>query len=310
MHSTDKCERAQGTRCVSCPKSLILLIPVGLAAVFGIGAVVYMIWKVSAVQMTGVDAEAANRDDVETAKDAATAAAKVGQSAARISNTAIVSSIAFPAMFQISITFEMPFGFPSALVQFAEWVTSIVSLDLGQVGSPECAMDDDPEMALTSKFLMTVRILPPTIEATHEPTPSAAVQHVGFLAICAFLTVPQLSKGCRSTEHRTLHSMNARTAFYTMAVGALIKSCAKMIDCTWLEVDGTYRLDSLPDTVCLHGFHRTMATLGVLGLVFYCVVVPYMLYLPLKRCAADGYWTQQELESHAWLILKVRKQKL
>ena len=86
LHSTDKCERAQGTRCVSCPKSLILLIPVGLAAVFGIGAVVYMIWKVSAVQMTGVDAEAANRDDVETAKDAATAAAKVGDASKALSS--------------------------------------------------------------------------------------------------------------------------------------------------------------------------------------------------------------------------------
>jgi len=51
----------------------------------------------------------------------------------------------------------MPFGFPPVLVQFAEWVTSIVSLDLGQVGSPECAMENEPETALLFKFLLTVR---------------------------------------------------------------------------------------------------------------------------------------------------------
>ena len=90
------------------------------------------------------------------AEDAKAAAATVKESIARISNTAIVSSIAFPAIFQISITFEMPFGFPPVLVQLAEWVTSIVSLDLGQVGSPECAMDNNPEMALLFKFLLTV----------------------------------------------------------------------------------------------------------------------------------------------------------
>ena len=50
----------------------------------------------------------------------------------------------------------MPFGFPPVLVQFAEWVTSIVSLDLGQVGSPECAMEGEPEAVLLYKFVATV----------------------------------------------------------------------------------------------------------------------------------------------------------
>lgn len=75
------------------------------------------------------------------------------------------------------------------------------------------------------------------------------------------LTVPELTACFRSTKHRTLHSINvsspnsactlipraltltcnrvgaslqARTAFFTMAVGALTKSCAKV--CTTLTV--------------------------------------------------------------------------
>ena len=85
---------------------------------------------------------------------------------ARISNTAIISGIAFPSIFQISITFEMPFGFPPVLVQFAEWVTSIVSLDLGQVGSPECALPANlsgAEVSLFYKFIATVRTLRQTL---------------------------------------------------------------------------------------------------------------------------------------------------
>ena len=136
-----------------------MLIPVALAALVGIGLVLKLIWKVSAVQLSDGSTSASDRDAAEAAKDETTAAASVASSVARISNTAIVSSIAFPAIFQISITFEMPFGFPPVLVQFAEWVTSIVSLDLGQVGSPECAMDNNPEMALLFKFIATVRSL-------------------------------------------------------------------------------------------------------------------------------------------------------
>jgi len=109
---------------------------------------------VSAVQLS--DDSTKSSRDVADAEDAKAAAETAKESVARISNTAIISSIAFPSIFQISITFEMPFGFPPVLVQFAEWVTSIVSLDLGQVGSPECAMENDPESALLFKFLLTV----------------------------------------------------------------------------------------------------------------------------------------------------------
>ena len=117
----------------------------------------------SAVQLSNNRVSGKTSRDVADAEDAKGAAAATAESVARISNTAIVSSIAFPTIFQISITFEMPFGFPPVLVQFAEWVTSIVSLDLGQVGSPECALSGDPELALLLKFLATVRNLGDTL---------------------------------------------------------------------------------------------------------------------------------------------------
>ena len=130
--------------------------------------------------------------------------------------------------------------------------------------------------------------------------------HVGFVAICLFLTVPECTKCFRSTDHRTLHSINARTAFYTMAVGALVKSCAKMLDCTE-QPDGTSTMDVLPDTVCWTGIHGgLLGPLGALGLIFYCVLVPLKLFMSLRSSAKDGEWSEDELEKHAWLILKVR----
>jgi len=129
---------------------------------------------------------------------------------------------------------------------------------------------------------------------------------VGFVAICLFLTVPECTHCFRSTDHRTLHSINARTAFYTMAVGALVKSCAKMLDCTE-QPDGTSTLDVLPDTVCWQGFHaELLAPLGGFGLIFYGAVVPLKLFMSLRGSAKDGEWSADELEKHAWLILKVR----
>ena len=156
----------QGSTCQACPESNLMLIPVAAAALIGIGLVLILIWKVSAVQLS--DGSGKTGRDVADAEDAKGAAATTAESVARISNTAIVSSIAFPAIFQISITFEMPFGFPPVLVQFAEWVTSIVSLDLGQVGSPECAVSGDPEAALLWKFVATVRTLGHTLGHTLE----------------------------------------------------------------------------------------------------------------------------------------------
>ena len=131
------------------------------------------------------------------------------------------------------------------------------------------------------------------------------LQHAGFLALCVLLTVPECTVCCRSSKHRTLHSINARTAFYTMSVGALVKSCAKMLDCTQ-QPDGSYTLDAVPDLACWGGNHTGLASAGAIMLVFYCVVVPLKLFCALHRSAVDGHWSPDELEKHAWLLLKVR----
>ena len=131
------------------------------------------------------------------------------------------------------------------------------------------------------------------------------MQHAGFAALCLLLTVPECTKCCRMSDHRTLHSINARTACYTMAIGALVKSCAKMLDCS-IQPDGTASLDVLPDMVCWQGFHLVLAALGALGLLYYIVLIPWQLFLTLRSSAKDRKWTEDELEKHAWLILKVR----
>jgi hypothetical protein len=90
-----------------------------------------------------------------------------------------------------------------------------------------------------------------------------------------------------------------------MAVGALTKSCAKMLDCTKSTGDA-FTLDALPGVTCWEGEHLPMAVLGAAGLFIYCVMVPLKLYCTLRRNAADGQWSNEELEAHAWLLLKVR----
>jgi hypothetical protein len=154
------------------------------------------LWMVSAVKIDSKQAGEEARNDTEDTAAAIKVTANAAQSAARISNTGIISSIAFPAIFQISITFTMPFGcdawfltsvlciaqllaplasrsltheltvrrFPPVLVAFADWVGAIVSFDFGQVGSPECALPGDAETALLAKFLLTVCITQPSLE--------------------------------------------------------------------------------------------------------------------------------------------------
>ena len=130
---------------------------------------------------------------------------------------------------------------------------------------------------------------------------------MGFAAMCLLLTVPECTKCCRTADHRTLHSINARAALYTLAIGALVNSCAKMLDCT-LQPDGTYTLDAQPELTCWEDDqpHVLLAPLGAIGLVIYCVVVPFKLFCTLRRSAKDGHWSMEEMEKHAWLILKYK----
>ena len=82
-----------------------------------------------------------------------------------------------------------------------------------------------------------------------------------------------------------------------------------MLDCTG-NPDGTITLDTMPDMICWEGDHSVFAALGAAGLLFYSVLVPAKLFLTLKGSAADDEWTEEELESHGWLLLKVSTAQL
>ena len=131
-------------------------------------------------------------------------------------------------------------------------------------------------------------------------------QHVGFVVVCLLLAVPRCIAMGSSSGDVTLHSINAGTAFYTMAVGSLVKSCAKVIDCTSHQGGlAPPTLDALPDMTCWEGSHWALASLGLVGLLVYCVVVPVKLFSNLRASAADGEFSDDELQKGGWLILKV-----
>ena len=99
-----------GTTCQKCPDSLALLIPVAIAALIGMGLLLYFLWKVSSVDFKDVG-NTEHREEIDEAYETANAGAAVARSLAQISNTAIFSSIALPSIFQISLTFELPFAY-------------------------------------------------------------------------------------------------------------------------------------------------------------------------------------------------------
>ena len=81
-----------------------------VAGLVGLLAAAKGLWIVSAVKIDSKQEGEENRNDTEDAAATIKVTADAAQSAARISNSGIISSIAFPAIFQISITFSMPFG--------------------------------------------------------------------------------------------------------------------------------------------------------------------------------------------------------
>ena len=99
-----------GSTCQQCPESLQLLIPVAVVGLVGLLAAAKGLWMVSAVKIDSKHVDEETRNDTEDAAGTIQVTANAAQAAARISNSGIISSIAFPAIFQISITFTMPFG--------------------------------------------------------------------------------------------------------------------------------------------------------------------------------------------------------
>ena len=82
------------------------MIPAAIVALIGVGGLLFAVWKVSGVQFATGRVDDAERRGKEDAVEAASTVVAV----ARISNTALISSISLPAIFQLSLTFEMPFA--------------------------------------------------------------------------------------------------------------------------------------------------------------------------------------------------------
>ena len=83
-----------------------------IVALIAVGFLLYFVWKVSRVNLSRTDAgDAEGRGKVEEAQDVVAAGEGAASSIARISNTAIITSISLPAIFQISLTFELPFAY-------------------------------------------------------------------------------------------------------------------------------------------------------------------------------------------------------
>ena len=82
------------------------MIPAAIVALIGVGGLLFAVWKVSGVQFATGRVDDAERRGIGDAAGAASAVVAV----ARISNTALISSISLPAIFQLSLTFEMPFA--------------------------------------------------------------------------------------------------------------------------------------------------------------------------------------------------------
>jgi hypothetical protein len=120
------------------------------------------------------------------------------------------------------------------------------------------------------------------------------------MAMCFLLTVPELSKCCRKSEHRTLHSINARTAAYTLALPSLTRSWIKLVDCS-LQPDGTYKLVAHPGIECSSTF-----PIGTFFACVWAVVVPARLFCILRQSAVDRQWSEEEIKSHAWMLLKYK----
>jgi hypothetical protein len=215
------------------------------------------------------------------------AVAETSRSAvATMSNSAIVAGIALPSIFKITFTFNLPsIGMPKVLTVIGSWILQVVSVDL-QFANPECAMENPDALTV---FKMQFYLV-----------------HIIFFLILMALSLPAVcGKG--------LHATNARIAAYTLAVGALVKSCVRCLACQE-EVLGYYVNDgsarvvmmALPDELCWTTEHNSLAIFAATGLIFYVVIVPVVLYCKAKRAAADGVWTEEELQECGWLVLKYK----
>eukprot|EP01047_Picozoa_sp_COSAG01_P047936 COSAG01_NODE_4625_length_4865_cov_7.434326_3_plen_365_part_00 len=202
------------------------------------------------------------------------------------------------------------------MIEFAAFVSKLFSPDFGAVGfySPECdsshnisVLKADEDEYSSALDIFAQRML---------------VTHLSFAGLCLLLTVPAMTG-----HERAMHSVNARTAAYTLAVGSLIRSCVEVFDCREEEKciaicdndDDVYQqcrdecrktghvmMESMPGTECFRGSHTRLAVASAGLLVVYCLLAPIYLFAKVRSGARDGVWTHDEQATWGWLILKYK----
>jgi hypothetical protein len=251
---------------------------VSAVAVVACVVLLYMLWHVTRTQHVDQDEPA---DAVATAETAA----EVAQAMSRVSNAAILASIALTHLQFSMFVWELPFDLPPVLGSISAWAASVFSFDIGQLSSPECqSSSTDPKTVFVGKL---------------------ALLHVAYLAAnCLLWMVPKV------TGHRhRLHAVNAMTALYTIAVTALVKCCLRAVDCTWQPALDRYTLDAMPDMFCWEDDSTFWqgAIVALLALVVYSVIIPINLLRRLRQAGRDGALVDPEfLEANGWLLLKYR----
>jgi len=268
-----------GGDCISCPaasqQAMLALVGLGL-----IGGLVALIWHVTSIHM-----EIKGRDEVEGAEDKVedkvSSAKQAREDFARVSKNALTMSILLPSCFFQAFTYTLPFGWPSFLVGLGEWAVALLSVDVGQVGSPECsgALSD---ASATTKFVTKL-----------------ALTQAGFWVVIGLLKL--VSAG---SESRKRHGANARTATYLFALPALLRSSFRCLDCT--STGGQSFSTFMPEVECWSGDHAPLILYALLNFIIFVIAVPFYLYTKLSSAGEAGRQKKAFAEAHGWITLRYK----
>eukprot|EP01043_Picozoa_sp_COSAG02_P020043 COSAG02_NODE_980_length_15492_cov_12.941727_1_plen_2373_part_10 len=277
-----------GARCVECPDTDPQTVMFTYATVIAAtAAIIAALWQVTKVKGVGQEESAAEgQEAMESANDLKETTETIDDSARALSNTAIYSGIALGQLQVSFMTFSMPVGFPLDLAWISRYLSGIVSFDIGQLLSPECALDQSSSIVymLFFKFLTT---------------------QVTFIGFCVVLTVL-----CKHGVHHTRHTINCLLAVYTLCIGTLVKSCINTVKCTNRgEKLDIYTLDMAPSVICYKGpnanpnlevdpLFYTMFFGGVCGLVIYGILIPMYLYRRLRLGCTAAEQVARGVQGH------------
>eukprot|EP01051_Picozoa_sp_SAG22_P012327 SAG22_NODE_1271_length_4929_cov_4.159420_4_plen_291_part_00 len=127
--------------------------------------------------------------------------------------------------------------------------------------------------------------------------------HIVYVGLNVVLFLVGKAKG------DTPHALNAITATFTVALGALVRSCANRLPCSEVTFNGTttIRLDINPGVECTSSdmTYVTMKSLAFVGFFTYGFIIPAVLFCRMRSGVKNGGLEDPDfLVSAAWVILK------